>query len=186
MPALLNAAAPFASRLLTPPPPTLSQYVKSPILFKKSQAVTSIECSFFMAQLGNKGFISLTFFLFDHSSCSWIVYWCLIIIYIIKSGVCLFVCGHSNVPTLTSPPVFKLLDSQGYVWLPYDLAVVIKLIGVTFKQKIYIFFQKITLCHSFRISVIPSRLLSFLPDFCHSFRILSFLPNYYHFKYLSP
>ena len=37
-------------------------------------------------------------------------------------------------------------------------------------------------CHSFRIIVIPSRLLSFLPDQCHSFRILSFLPNYYHFK----
>ena len=26
-------------------------------------------------------------------------------------------------------------------------------------------------CHSFRITVIPSRLLSFLPDYCHSFRI---------------
>ena len=39
-------------------------------------------------------------------------------------------------------------------------------------------------CHSFRITVIPSVLLSFLPDFCHSFRILvipsglvSFLPK---------
>ena len=39
-------------------------------------------------------------------------------------------------------------------------------------------------CHSFRISVIPSRLLSFLPDYCHSFqiivipsRLVSFLPN---------
>ena len=39
-------------------------------------------------------------------------------------------------------------------------------------------------CHSFRITVILSRLLSFLPYFCHSFRIfvipsvlVSFLPN---------
>ena len=47
-----------------------------------------------------------------------------------------------------------------------------------------IFFQKNTLCHSFRISVIPSILLSFLPYYCHSFHItvipsilLSFLPN---------
>ena len=36
-----------------------------------------------------------------------------------------FVCGHYNVPTLTSPSVFKLLDSQGYVWLPYDLTEVL-------------------------------------------------------------
>ena len=97
--------------------------------------------------------------------------------------MCLSVCQHLNVPTLTSPPVLKLLDSQGYLWLPYDLAEVIKLIGVIFKQKIF-FFQKNTLCHSFRISVLPSVVLSFLPDYCHSFRIIvipselvSFLPN---------
>ena len=42
-------------------------------------------------------------------------------------------------------------------------------------------------CHSFRITVIPSRLLSLLPDCCHSFRItvilsrlLSFLLDFYH------
>ena len=52
---------------------------------------------------------------------------------------------------LTSPPVFKLLDSQGYLWLPYDLTEVIKLFGETFEQKN-------TLCHSFRIIVIPSKL----------------------------
>ena len=47
-------------------------------------------------------------------------------------------------------------------------------------------------CHSFRIIVIPSGLLSFFPNHCHSIRIivipsklLSFLPNYSHFKYLS-
>ena len=38
-------------------------------------------------------------------------------------------------------------------------------------QKIF-FFQKNTLCHSFRIIVIPSVLLSFLPDYCHSFQII--------------
>ena len=95
----------------------------------------------------------------------------------------MFVCGHSNVPTLTSPPVLKLQDGQGYLWLPYDLAEVIKLIGETFEPKKN-FFQKNTLCHSFRIIVIPSLLLSFLPDYCHSFQIIvspsvlvSFLPN---------
>ena len=42
-------------------------------------------------------------------------------------------------------------------------------------------------CHSFRIIVIPSILLSFLPYHCHSFqiivissRLLSFLPDYCH------
>ena len=69
---------------------------------------------------------------------------------------------------------------------------------VFFWEKKHFFFKKILYvipsallsflpyyCHSFRITVIPSVLLSFLPDYCHSFRILSFLPNYYHFKYLS-
>ena len=37
------------------------------------------------------------------------------VIYIIKTDVC----QHSNVLPLTSPPVLKLFDSQGYVWLPY-------------------------------------------------------------------
>ena len=114
--------------------------------------------------------------------------------------MCLFVCGHSNVPTLTSPPILKLWDTQGYLWLPYDLTEVIKLFGVTFKQKTF-FFKKILnvipsallsflpyYCHSFRITVIPSGLLSFLPYYCHSFRIsvipsvlVSFLPYYCHF-----
>ena len=55
-----------------------------------------------------------------------------------------------------------------------------------------IFFKKM-LCHSFLlITVIPFGLLSFLPDYCHSFHIsvipselMSFLPNYCHFKYFS-
>jgi hypothetical protein len=61
--------------------------------------------------------------------------------------------------------------------------------------------KKNPLYHSFHIIVIPSVLLSFLPDYCHSFlfivnchsfrisvipsELLSFLPNYCHFKYLS-
>ena len=54
-------------------------------------------------------------------------------------------------------------------------------------SKNFFFFHKNTLCHSFRIIVIPSELLSFLPYYCHSFRItvipsrlLSFLPDYCH------
>ena len=62
---------------------------------------------------------------------------------------CVSLCQHSNVQMLSSPPILKLLDSQGCLWLPYDLTKIIKLIGVTFKQKN-------TLRHSFRISVIPS------------------------------
>ena len=65
---------------------------------------------------------------------------------------------------LSSPPVLKLWDTQGYLWLPYDLTEVIKLIGETFGPKMFFFSQKNTLCHSFRITVIPSILLSFLPD----------------------
>ena len=109
---------------------------------------------------------------------------------------CVSVCGHSNVPTLTSPPILKLCHTQGYLWLPYDLTEVIKLFGVTFKQKNFFLSKKILYvipsallsflpyyCHSFRITVIPSGLLSFLLYYCHSFRIvvipsglLSFLP----------
>ena len=65
----------------------------------------------------------------------------------------------------------------------YGFLMVIKLIGVTLKKKKKKK-SKNTLCHSFRISVIPSILLSFLPDYCHSFQIIvihsllvSFLPN---------
>ena len=88
----------------------------------------------------------------------------------------MFVCHHSNIQTLSSPPVLELLASQGYLWLPYDLAEVIKLFGVTLKQKRKKKNQKNTLRHSFCIIVIPSILLSFLPDYCHSFRI-SFNPS---------
>ena len=94
--------------------------------------------------------------------------------YLYYNYVC--VCQHLNVLTLTSPPVLKLLDSQGYLWLPYDLAEVIKLIGERFEPKKYFFFKKI-------LYVIPSALVSFLPYYCHSFRIsvipsvlVSFLP----------
>ena len=86
-------------------------------------------------------------------------------LYIIKAGVCLSVFGHYDVQ-LTSPPVLKLWDTQGYLWLPYDLTEVIKLIKETFESKIYIFFFKKILY------VISSALLSFLPYYCHSFRIM--------------
>jgi hypothetical protein len=94
-------------------------------------------------------------------------------------GRCLSVCQHLNVQTLTSPPILKLWDTQGYLWLSSDLTEVIKLIGVTFRQK-KIFFQKNTLCHSFRISVIPSVVLSFFPDYCHSFQISVISSEYCH------
>ena len=51
-------------------------------------------------------------------------------IYIIKADVCLRTLWCTNV---TSPPVLKLWDTQGYLWLPYDLTEVINLIGVMFK-----------------------------------------------------
>ena len=62
----------------------------------------------------------------------------------------MFVCGHSDV-RLTTPPVLMLWGTQGYLWLPYNLTEVIKLIGERFEPKN-------TLCHSFRIIVIPSKL----------------------------
>ena len=76
--------------------------------------------------------------------------------------VCLFVCGHSDV-RLTTPPVLMLWGTQGYLWFPYDLTEVINLIGERLEPKKY-FFQKNTLSHSFRTTVIPSGLLSFLPN----------------------
>jgi hypothetical protein len=63
------------------------------------------------------------------------------------------------------------LDSQGYLWLSYDLAEVMKLIGETFVPKKVFFSRKYFMsflphyCHSFRISVIPS-------ENCHSFQIM--------------
>jgi hypothetical protein len=96
-------------------------------------------------------------------------------------GQCLSVCQHLNVPTLTSPPILKLWDTQGYLWLPYDLTKVIKLIGEIFEPKTFFSSNKILYvipsallsffpyyCHSFQIIVIPSILLPFLPDYCHS------------------
>ena len=83
--------------------------------------------------------------------------------------VCLSVCGHYNV-RLTSRPVLKLWNTQGYLWLPYDLTEVIKLIGERFEPKTYFFSKKYFMsflphyCHSFHSTVIPSGLLSFLPN----------------------
>ena len=68
--------------------------------------------------------------------------------------VCLWTLECTNV---TSPPVLKLWDSQGYLWLPYDLTEVINLTGVTFKQKNIFFFKD-----SFQIIVIPSVMMLLL------------------------
>ena len=89
-----------------------------------------------------------------------------------------------------NPNQSSSFDAMGYLWLPNDLTEVIKLFGVTFKQKKKYFFKKYFVsflphqCHSFRSTVILSRLLSFLSDYCHSFqiivipsRLVSFLPN---------
>ena len=50
--------------------------------------------------------------------------------------------------------------TQGYLWLPYDLTEVIKLIRERFEPKNF-FFKKI-------LFVIPSVSLSFFPYYCHS------------------
>ena len=82
-------------------------------------------------------------------------------IYIIKASVCLCVClsvcGHSNVLTLTSPPVLSYRIAKGtYGFLTTYLVEVTKLIGETFESKKFCFFKKI-------LYGIPSSLLSFLP-----------------------
>ena len=92
------------------------------------------------------------------------------------------------------PSVLKVFDSQGYLWLPYHLTKVIKLFGVTFKQKIYFFSKKYFMsflphyCHSFRIIVIPSVLVSFLPNIVIPsellFRELQILNSSKSFPYL--
>ena len=90
---------------------------------------------------------------------------------------CVSLCQHYNVRTLTSPPILKLWVTQGYLWLSYELTEVINLIEETFEPKKYILSKKYFIsflpnyCHSFRITVILSGLLSFLPDYCHSFQI---------------
>ena len=83
------------------------------------------------------------------------------LIYIIKSGVCVCVCQHFNV-LLTSPPVLKLWDTQGYLWLLYDLTEVINLIEEPFEPKKYFMSFLPHYCNSFHSTLIPSGLLSFL------------------------
>ena len=66
-------------------------------------------------------------------------------------------CQHYIVKTLTSPLFLKLLNSQGYLWLPYDLAEVIELNGETLepkrktKSKIS-FMSFLHHCHSFHVT----------------------------------
>ena len=62
----------------------------------------------------------------------------------------------------------RLLDSQVHIWLPYDLAEVIKLIEEIFQPKTIFFSKKYFMsffpyyCHYFHIIVFPS-------EYCHSF-----------------
>ena len=93
--------------------------------------------------------------------------------YLYYKGRCLCVCQNSNVPTITSPPILKLWDTQGYLWLSYDLMEVINLIGERFEPKKYFFFKKI-------LYVIHSALVSFLSYYCHSFRIFVIPSEYCH------
>ena len=50
---------------------------------------------------------------------------------------------------------------------------------VIFQKKYFMSFLP-HYCHSFRITVIPSGLLSFLPDYCHSFQIGVIPSKYCH------
>ena len=75
--------------------------------------------------------------------------------------VCLWTLKCTNV---TSPPVLKLWDSQVYLWLPYDLTEVIKLIEERFEPKKYFFSKK------YFMSFLP-HYCHFFPYYCHSFRI---------------
>ena len=80
-----------------------------------------------------------------------------------------FVFPHSNVQLLISPLILKLLDTQGYLWLLYDLTEVIKLIEETFWPKIFLFSKKF--------------FMSFLPHYCHSFGSIA-ISNICHPDYL--
>ena len=62
---------------------------------------------------------------------------------------------------LVIPSVLKLLNSQEYLWLSYDLAEVIKLIEETFEPK---------RCFKKKSYVIPSTLLSFLPKYSENYK----------------
>ena len=90
----------------------------------------------------------------------------------------MFVCGHSNVRTLTSPPILKLWDTQGYLWLPYDLTKVINLIGETIGSKKFFFAKKYfmsflpqdfirrTLVHNSAMHIIYMELLALFLKHC--------------------
>ena len=85
---------------------------------------------------------------------------------------CVFACHNRFVPTLTSPPIWRYgipKIPMASLWPNGGN----KTIWDNIQAKKLFFKKKNTLCHSFRISVIPSIVLSFLPDYCHSFQIIS-------------
>ena len=84
--------------------------------------------------------------------------------------MCLSVCGHSNVPTLTSPPILKLWDTKGYLWLPYDITEVIKLFKETFGPKKFFLSARLA-------SVSTSRDLNFPCALSQNLDKLQFLSN---------
>ena len=66
----------------------------------------------------------------------------LVDIYPVKLSICVFV----NSTNITSPLVFKLCDTQGYLWLSYDLTDVINLTGnIQVKKMLYYSFSIIVL-----------------------------------------
>ena len=73
--------------------------------------------------------------------------------------------NYSNVPTIASPPVLKLLDNQGYLWLPHDLTKVIKLIGETLGQKNFLMkcvLPNIILLLNKMSHILPNKMLEIL------------------------
>ena len=110
-------------------------------------------------------------------------------IYLYYKVRCLSLCQHSNVQTLSSPPVLKIQDSQGLVPMVFLYPNGGNKANWSNIQSKTFFFIQVpyvipNYCHSellsFRIIVIP--------NYCHSelfsFRI-TVIPNYCYFELLS-
>ena len=88
-----------------------------------------------------------------------------------KHLYCVSICHHKNVPTLTSPPILKLLDSQGYLACRGNKANWSNIWAKKTKKT-----SILNYCHSFQISVIPNYCLLVFPPLpsssssCHCWR----------------
>ena len=94
---------------------TMTMTMTGKIWYKVGLLVHMSQYIFFNILFLGLPWTSVTFQMI-HLGVSWNVVkyiWVHFKIYIIKSGVCLSVCQHYNVPTLTSPSVFKLLHNGG-------------------------------------------------------------------------